>query len=295
MIHIAAFIALGCFWGLSVPLYKLMGLDGVPVSHIIVYTGFGVGLALALIGKLKSGSFAMSAAVVAYAAGCAVLLNMPFAFSLELARHVPAAEYALIVSTAPLFNFIASWAGGRAEATSQRLLAVGLGFVSSAMLIVSRHGGIADSETSWWSIAAFAVPVMYTAYNWFAARYWPKDADIFAIGAAESVLSALVALPFLLMFDPPWASGAPGPGAYLFVVIACLLWIVERIAFFTLIRDKGALYTIQAVYVATPASVVFAFLIFGGVGDRWIWASLALLMLALWLNNRAKVPPPAGA
>ena len=41
------------------------------------------------------------------------------------------------------------------------------------------------------------------------------------------------------------------------------MWIIERIAFFTLIREKGAVYTIQAIYVSTPAAVLWAILIFG--------------------------------
>ena len=36
------------------------------------------------------------------------------------------------------------------------------------------------------------------------------------------------------------------------------MWVVERMAYFTLIRDKGAVYTVQATYVATPAAVVIA-------------------------------------
>ena len=66
---------------------------------------------------------------------------------------------------------------------------------------------------------------------------------------------------------------------------ASILWIIERIAFFTLIREKGAVYTIQAIYVSTPAAVLWAILIFGKPADPWIWVSLAILMLALWLNN----------
>ena len=68
-------------------------------------------------------------------------------------------------------------------------------------------------------------------------------------------------------------------------IAASILWIIERIAFFTLIREKGAVYTIQAIYVSTPAAVLWAILIFGKPANPWIWASLAILMLALWLNN----------
>ena len=45
-VHLLWFLVLGCFWGLTPSFYKLMGEAGLPVSHIIVYTGLIVGAAL---------------------------------------------------------------------------------------------------------------------------------------------------------------------------------------------------------------------------------------------------------
>ena len=63
------------------------------------------------------------------------------------------------------------------------------------------------------------------------------------------------------------------------------MWVAERIAFFTLIRERGATSTAQAVYLSAPAAVFFAVVFFGGATDAWLWVSLAVLLLALWLNN----------
>src|SRR6185436_14588912 len=115
--------------------------------------------------------------------------------------------------------------------------------------------------------------------------YWPKGADIMMVGATESVFSGLLGIPFMLVLAPPWSETAPMLFSYWTAGLASLLWIVERIAFFTLIREKGALYTIQAIYVSTPAAVLWAIFIFGRPADPWIWVSLAILMFALWLNN----------
>jgi hypothetical protein len=56
-LHIFYFIILGCFWGLSPSLYKLMGEAGLPISHIVVYTGFGVAAALAAVVRLSAGDW----------------------------------------------------------------------------------------------------------------------------------------------------------------------------------------------------------------------------------------------
>ena len=284
--HFFYFIALGLFWGLSPSLYRVMGEASVPVSHIIAYSGLGVGLALAAVAWAKTGRLDCSRPVLLYGLGCAVLMNIPFSASLIFARHVPTTELALIMSTAPFFNYAVALLTGRENAAPRRLAAVATGFLSSAVLILSREGTL-SGQLSWWAIAAFSSPVAYTVYNWFAARYWPAGADTMSVGASESIWSAITVAPILLVFAPPWSTAVPGVIAYWSVAIATVMWIVERIAFFTLIRDKGAVYTIQAVYVATPAAVIFAMFFFGGAGDIWLWMSLAILMLALWLNNSA--------
>lgn len=284
--HFFYFIALGLFWGLSPSLYRVMGEASVPVSHIIAYSGLGVGLALAAVAWAKTGRLDYSRPVLLYGLGCAVLMNIPFSAGLIFARHVPTTELALIMSTAPFFNYAVALLTGRENAAPRRLAAVATGFLSSAVLILSREGTL-SGQLSWWAIAAFSSPVAYTVYNWFAARYWPAGADTMSVGASESIWSAITVAPILLVFAPPWSTAVPGVIAYWSVAIATVMWIVERIAFFTLIRDKGAVYTIQAVYVATPAAVIFAMFFFGGAGDIWLWMSLAILMLALWLNNSA--------
>ena len=66
-----------------------------------------------------------------------------------------------------------------------------------------------------------------------------------------------------------------------------LVWTIERIAFFSPIRDRGAVYTIQAIYVS--AAVLWAIMIFGGGTDVWLWTSLAILMFVLYLNNSGRL------
>ncbi|MGQ0486709.1 MAG: hypothetical protein ACT4SY_15345 [Hyphomicrobiales bacterium] len=283
-LHIFYFLALGLFWGLSPSLYRVMGDAQVPVTHIIVYTGLAVGAALGLVAWATTGRIDLGRPILLYGLICAALMNVPFGLGLLFARHVPITELALIMSLAPFCNYLVALATGRDLTVPRKLVAIAVGFASSAVLILSREG-TASGEVSWWMIASFSAPVMYTAYNWYAAANWPKDADTMSVGAAESVCSGLIVVPLLLLVAPPWSGDVPGALAYWSVAAAAVMWIVERIAFFTLIRDKGAVYTIQAVYVATPAAVIFAAIFFGGAADFWLWLSLAILMLALWLNN----------
>ncbi len=151
----------------------------------------------------------------------------------------------------------------RENAAPRRLAAILLGFISTAILVITREGML-SGQVSWWLIAAFSLPFLYSAYNWFAALWWPPRAHPLSAGVAESIWSGLLAVPFLIFFAPPWSPQQLPPAAYLTVLLACGMWIVERIAFFTLIREKGAVFTVQAVYLSTPAAVLVAILAFGG-------------------------------
>ena len=74
---------------------------------------------------------------------------------------------------------------------------------------------------------------------------------------------------------------------YWTVGVITLIWVIERIAYFTMIQRSGPVTTAQAVYVATPAGVMFGAWLFGERIDVWLIACLGLLLVALYLNNRA--------
>lgn len=292
--HFAYFVALGLFWGLSQPLYRAMADRNVPPSHVIFYTGIMVGLGLMLFGRAQGSRTHLTRKVNLFGIVCAVLMNVPFGLSLFLIRHVPPTTMALIISTAPLFSYVLALAIGEQQTQPRRVLALLAGFAASTVIILGREG-TASGHIDWWTLAAFASPILYAVYNWYTSHYWPANANVYTIGVAESFWSSVVVLPLFLTIDQPWGNAAPQLSAHWTILVAGLLWIVERIAFFTLIRDKGAVYTIQAVYLSTPAAVIFGILFYGGGADVWLWVALALIMLALWLNNSGSSAIPSVA
>ena len=285
--HFAYFLALGLFWGCSPSLYKHLADIGVPASQTIVLTGFGVGLLMLAVAAFRGGGFAIDRSVLRYGAICAFLMNIPFGINLYLAGHVPPTELAIVITTSPLFNYLIALATGWENSSPRRLLAIFAGFASTIILIVTREGTLTGS-VSWWLVASLSIPILYCVYNNYAAQAWPKRADTIRVGAAESLFSGLFLAPVVLFLEPFGSAGMPGLAGYWILIAAIFMWVVERIAYFTLINEKGALYTIQATYVSTPAAVIIAAVFFGGGQDQWLWVSLAFLMVALWLNNSGK-------
>ncbi len=281
--HLFWFLSLGLFWGVSQSVYRHLFNIGMPITHTICIAGLGVGVIMWGMAAWR-GRAHIPWTVHRYGMVCGVLLNVPFGFNLLLVEHVAPTELSIIITTSPFFNYLLALVTGWEIATPRRLLAIATGFLSTLILIVSREG-MQSGNISWWHIAALVVPLFYCFYNSYAARAFPVGADTLQLGAVESVWSGVFILPFLLWFAPFGAAGQPLLWHYWVLGALIAMWVVERIAYFILIRDKGAVYTVQATYIATPAAVLIAGIFFGGTQDVWLWVSLAILMLALYLNN----------
>jgi drug/metabolite transporter (DMT)-like permease len=282
--HFLYFMLLGLFWGVSPSFYKYLGEIRMPASHTIFYTGIGVGLIMLAMAFYRQGRWRIERRLVVYGFGCAALMNFPFGLNLYLASYVPPTELAIVITLSPFFNYVVALFTGKENSSPRKLLAIFLGFLSTLVLILSRQGTLTGS-VSWPLIASLGIPMLYCAYNSFAAHAWPEGADTIQAGASESIWSGLLILPVLLWLQPFGAAGNPSLAEHWVLLVITLMWVLERVVYFTLITQKGAVYTVQATYVSTPAAVIIGALFFGGGTDVWLWVSLATLMLALWFNN----------
>ena len=282
--HFLYFMMLGLFWGVSPSVYKHLSVIHMPVTHTIFYTGIAVGILMLIMVFFRTGFRQIDRRVVVYGFGCAALMNIPFGINLYLAAHVPPTELAIVITMSPFFNYLFALATRTEDSSPRRLVAIALGFVSTLVLVLSREGTL-TGQVSWWLVASISIPVLYCVYNTFAARAWPKGADTIQAGAFESLWSGLLVLPFLMLFEPFAAAGNPSLIQHWLLLVVSLMWVVERVVYFTLITQKGAVYTVQATYVSTPAAVIIGAVFFGGGTDIWLWVSLAILMVALWFNN----------
>jgi drug/metabolite transporter (DMT)-like permease len=197
---------------------------------------------------------------------------------------VPPTELAIVITMSPFFNYLVALVLRHENSSPRKLLAIFLGFMSTLVLILSRQGTLSGS-ISWPLVASIGIPILYCCYNSFAAHAWPKGADTIQAGAYESLWSGILILPFLLWFQPFGAPENPALAVHWVLLAITAMWVLERLVYFTLITQKGAVYTVQATYVSTPAAVIIGALFFGGGTDVWLWVSLAILMLALWFNN----------
>ncbi len=289
--HLLYFVLLGLFWGVSPSLYKYLADIQMPIIHTIFYTGMMVGLIMMGFALMRSRNRKIDVRLIAYGFGCATLLNIPLALNLFMAGYVPPTELSIVITTSPFFSYLAALLFGHEVATRRKLLAIAFGFASTVILILSRQGTL-SGHLSWPLLASFCIPVLYCCYNIFTARAWPQGADTIQAGAFESLWSGLLVLPLILWLSPFGAAGNPTLGQHWVLLAVSLMWVMERVVYFTLITQKGAVYTVQATYVSTPSAVIISAIFFGGATDLWLWVSLAILMVAIYLNNSGAAAKP---
>jgi drug/metabolite transporter (DMT)-like permease len=192
----------------------------------------------------------------------------------------------MIVSTTPFMTYALALFLGREGLKAWRIVALATGFLGALVVILTRHGPAGEAGTGL-AVACLVLPLLYAVYNNFAAAWWPRNAGTLTVGIAESWASAAVALPFLL-----WPGQLTKPAnarfAFSLVAFATLMWVVERVAFFWLIRSVGPVSTMQAVYISTPGAVVIGLVLFAERPSLWLALSVVLVMLALWFDSRAR-------
>ena len=292
----ASILGLGAFWAASPILYRFLGEAGVPIVHVIFLTGFGLGIGLGAVHLIAGGKGALSSANIRFGLGLGVFMNTGFALGLYFAPRVPVSLLNLIVATSPMSTYGVSMLLGREKPDAARIAALALGLGACALCIFTRPGAGAGAFT-WLALASFAIPLTYTVYNLFSAMCWPAGASPLVAGVAESWASAALFLPLLAVYPP--SSAPQSLWAYGLLAAAIVLWLIERLAYFSLIKNVGPVRTVQAVYVATPAGVLLAAWVFKEVIDIWMWISLALVLVSLWLNRfeakpaRQTAPAPA--
>jgi drug/metabolite transporter (DMT)-like permease len=292
--HFFHSLSLGLFWGVTPSLYKYLADINMPVLQTIFYSGMIVGLVMLSFSLARKGRNKFDIRVVAYGFGCAALMNTPFAINLVLAAHVPPTQLSIIVTLAPFFNYLFALVIRHETATPRKMLAIVFGFSSTVVLILSREGVI-SGNISWPLIASLSIPLLYSVYDSFAAYAWPKGADTIQAGAFESLWSGLIVFPLIFWLSPFGAPGDPPLVQHWAVIVLAMMWVVERVVFFTLITTRGAVFTAQSIYISTPTAVVMSAIFFGGGTDLWLWISLAILMVAIYLNNSGEAAKPQSA
>jgi drug/metabolite transporter (DMT)-like permease len=287
-------LLIGVCWGSLFPFMKLAASAGVPRFAFGFWALVGVAAVLlldALRRTPKTGQLlplqARPLRFYTVIAICRALI--PVSVSMWLADRVPASAMALAMLTAPLLTCLFTFLINRRQLAAISILGLLCGFAGSAVLLLSKSGLAALAVSTGWLLLSFIPPAAFALTNALAIRLRPPHLDDHQAAAGASLAGAI--LLGLVMAASQQISLPPldGPGG-----LALLLYIIAEsaavIAFFTLLRWRGATFTGQSNYISATVGVAFGLLLFNETMPPVAWVSLLLVLTGLFLVNRGQAP-----
>ena len=280
---LAALIAIGLVWGMTIPLTKVAVSTGHhPAGLILWQVVFGalfLGAVVAARG-LRLGRLTRAGAYL----GAVALIGtvIPNSTSFLAARHLPAGVMGLNIAVIPMVALVlAHWAGAE-RATARRLLGVAFG-AAAILLLVGPEASLPDPGATVFVLVALIAPLCYGAEGVFIAKRAPRDLDPIETLFGASVLAAILMAPIAL--SQGWAVDLGGAWAApeWAMLAAALLHAIAYSGYIWLVGRAGPVFTSQLSYVVTIASVALSMTVLGERYSTWVWLAFALMLGGLAL------------
>lgn len=276
-------LLMGVMWGLTLSLAKIaveqgghplgLGLWQVVVSSVLM-------LAIMSIKRQRIG---MRSGIVRFGLICG-LFGVAFpAYALFVsARYLPAGVMAIAFASLPMFTYLCSMGFGLERTEVRRLTGVAVGLVAIGLMVLPESALPGPRLVPWVALALVASMSM-SFENFYAGAYRPVSLDSVQLAFGRQLGGVLVLAPLTLLTGsgiPIWlewgalrwaatANGVLAGSAY-----AMLLHVI---------RVAGPVFASQAAYIITLAGVGWGIVLFNETHSAYIWATLALTLIAIAL------------
>jgi drug/metabolite transporter (DMT)-like permease len=205
--------------------------------------------------------------------------------------HISPGVLAITIATVPIMTYIAATLMKVERTSILRLLGVCCGVLSILLLIVPTES-LPDRSAVFWVFAAIAAAACYTGENLIIATRLPRGANAFIVLGGMLIAATLIMTPFVFTtgsFVPlswPWGSSEWA------IVSLAMLSVLCYGLFIMLVVRAGPVFASQTAYIVTLSGVFWGILIFDEEHSLWIWASLAVMLIALALVTPRKEVRP---
>lgn len=289
-------VILGSSWGLHFPMLKFAARSGLPYSGIAAATICGVALALLAISLARGRLPAFRPRTIRFYLVCAFLGYLaPYFLALFATGRIDAGMMTLIGSTSPIITLCLAALAGVERISAIRVVGIGLGLASVLVLIVPQAGRI-DGVALTAMILAFGVPASYSSYHVYLAKRWPPGCDSFQVACGEALVALALMLPLFLATGGSEIWGSGWTAGHWAILAMVALTTVDCYLYFEIVRLAGPVFVSQANFITVIAGVFWAMLLHGERPSGWLWGSLALLVVSLFLlvmGRRTVVAPAA--
>ena len=276
-------IILGLGWGLSFTLGKIaITAGGTPIGLTFWQSLFSGLILLAYVffrhGKIIIPKI-MFLPIVIITFLSVVIPNIIFYACIE---HLDAGVLSISVSVIPLFTYLIAMGLRMDKFKVRRVIGLITGFCALLILILPENS-LPDKRDIPWVLLALNCALCYALENIYIDRLALQNFGPIRLVCAVSFVSAIITFLLSLVMDQFFM--LQPTNLYLFISTLGLGFISATAysIFIYLIGRAGSVFSSQVGYLVTFFGVVWGIIILGESHSVFVWLSLAMIMLGIFL------------
>ena len=208
------------------------------------------------------------------------LLNnvFPFVLFAWAQQSIAGGLASILNATTPIWGVIVAHLFTSDERmTPLKVAGVLLGFGGVALMIGPDF--LAEIGTGVWAqLACLVATLCYALAGVYARRFRAMGRAPVAVSTGQLTASALVMLPLVLLFEPPWLAAAPAAEAWVaMVALALVCTSLAYILYFHLLASAGATNSLLVTFLIPITAILLGALILGEVLESQHFAGMALI------------------
>lgn len=280
----------GVIWGMTFSFARIATSEDAHPLGLVFWQAFGSGLLLlifCLVRKWKSrleGNYANRPSwfhhtSIRHSCVIAVFAAIPSLLYYYAAQKLPVGVLSITLGSVPILTYALSCLLGIDQLGRWRVLGVLMGFVAIAVLFVPD----ASLKGVHWLILPLIASVCYTVENIYVDIRIPHHYDLTELLSVASLIAAVMVMPFIYYLDAFYAVRFPLDRIDFAILATILVTAMAYAIYLYLIKVAGAVFASMASYIITLSGVYWGILIFSEQHSLWVWASLALMLVGMFL------------
>ncbi|HMG47128.1 MAG TPA: DMT family transporter [Allosphingosinicella sp.] len=194
------------------------------------------------------------------------LLNnvVPFVLFAWAQEAIDGGLASILNATTPIWGvLVAHLFTSDEKATPAKVAGVLLGFGGVAVMIgADLLGKIGNAALA--QLACLAATLCYALAGVYARRFRAMGVPPVAVSTGQLTASAIVMLPLVLLFEPPWLMPSPAPEAWIaLVALALFCTSLAYILYFRLLASAGATNSLLVTFLIPVTAILLGALILG--------------------------------
>jgi len=289
LIPIVALVILGATWGLTMPLTKIAVSTGHHALGLVVWELVVAVLVLTLVMVIRRRPLRYRWVHLRMFVFISLFGNLlPTTMWFVTAVHLPSGILAIILSLVPMFSLPVALSLGLERFQWIRLIGVLCG-AAAIVLLIGPETSLPDPSKIGYVLLALVGPLCYGIEGNGVAKMGLGGLDSVQMLLGASLFSLTIATPLALATGQWMDITHPWGDAEYALLATSILTTLAYAGYVWLVGQAGSVFAAQVSYLVTGFGIVWSILFLAEVYSGWVWLSLGLMLVGLFMvQPRAK-------